>query len=383
MKHSFGLFLLLLGCVAPAKEPAPPNPAPSEKVRVPVSDPRVRSTGRVDHTDPNVARFAYPGVTFELAFEGETVTVELDDASKADPKHSNHYQVLVDGAPALDLAVTPGVHEYTLASGLAPGSHRVALYKKTEAFVGSGAFRSFSVLGKGPKALDLPARPARRLEFVGDSITCGYGNEATIDAPPAGNPSTGFTAENEDHYRSYDALAARALGAELHATCISGIGVTRDYGGKTSDQMPVLFGRTLPFEAEPAWDFAAYTPDAVIVNLGTNDFGQGVPDQAGFERAYDAFLGDLRRHYPNAHLACLTGPMFTNSWPAGEERLTKINQWVGGAVERRKAQGDTRISFLALAPQAPPFGEDWHPSLATHARMAGEVEHHLREKLGW
>ena len=218
---------------------------------------------------------------------------------------------------------------------------------------------------------------------MGDSITCGYGNEAKIDAPPGGNPSTGFTAENEDHYLSYGALAARLLEAELHTVCISGIGVTRDYGGKTSDQMPALFGRTLPFDAEGAWDFGSYVPDAVLVNLGTNDFGQGVPDQASFERAYDAFLADLRQRYPNALLACLTGPMLTYSWPAGEERLTKINRWVNGAVERRKAQGDGKISFLALAPQTSPFGEDWHPTLDTHARMAREVTGHLREKLAW
>ena len=99
-------------------------------------------------------------------------------------------------------------------------------------------------------------------------------------------------------------------------------------------------------------------------------------------KGYRAFM-HLRRHYPNAHLTCLTGPMFTNSWPAGEERLTKINQWVSGAVERRKAQGDARISFFALAPQTPPFGEDWHPTLDTHARMSRELEGHLREKLGW
>jgi hypothetical protein len=75
--------------------------------------------------------------------------------------------------------------------------------------------------------------------------------------------------------------------------------------------------------------------------------------------------------------------MLTDAWPAGEERLTKIDRWVSGAVQRRKAQGDAEISFLALAPQAPPFGEDWHPTLETHARMARELARHLRDRLGW
>jgi lysophospholipase L1-like esterase len=383
VKCSFGLAIFLLGCVAPAKSPPPSEKASVVTSRLSPNDPHVRSTGRIDRTDPNAVRFAYPGVSFELAFEGEGVNVELDEQDQSDPKRSNHYQVLIDGEPTLDLTVTPGLHEYTLASGLSPGEHRIALYKKTEGFVGRGGFRGFGLVGVGAKAIELPARPARRLEFVGDSITCGYGNEASIEAPPKGNPSTGFTAENEDHYRSYGALAARSLDAELHAVCISGIGVTRDYGGKTSDQMPAVFARTLPFDAEPAWNFAAYTPDAVIVNLGTNDFGKGVPEQASFETAYDTFLADLRRHYPNAHLACLTGTTLSDAWPAGEDRLTKINRWVNGAVERRRAQGDAKVSFLALAPQTPPFGEDWHPTLETHARMARELTGHLREKLGW
>ena len=133
-------------------------------------------------------------------------------------------------------------------------------------------------------------------------------------------------------------------------------------------------------------DYAHGTParvGVVLVNLGTNDFGQGIPDPAGFERAYDAFLAELRQRYPSAHLVCVTGPMVSDTWPPGEERLTKLNRWVTGAVERRKAQGDARISFLALEPQSPPFGEDWHPTLETHARMAREVTGHLREKLGW
>jgi lysophospholipase L1-like esterase len=378
--------LTLAGCVAPAKEPVSSTPfaqAPEASRRVAASDPHVRATGRVDRRDPNAPSFAYPGVTFELAFEGEGLTVELDDSGRGDAQHTNHYQVVVDGEPTVDLAVKPGTHEYTLASGLEPGKHHVALYKKTEAFVGLGTLRSFGIVGSGAKPLALPPRPARRLEFIGDSITCGYGNRASIEPPPRGNPSTGFTSENEDHYLSYGALAARALQAELHTVCISGIGVTRDYGGKTSDQMPALYGRTLPFEPEPAWDFSSYAPHAVVINLGTNDFGQGIPDQATFEQAYEAFLQELRGRYPDAHLACITGSMLSDTWPPGEERLTKINRWVSGIVERRKTAGDAKISFFALTPQSAPFGEDWHPTLDTHARMAREITGHLREALGW
>ncbi len=63
--------------------------------------------------------------------------------------------------------------------------------------------------------------------------------------------------------------------------------------------------------------------------------------------------------------------------------MTKINAWVSGVVERRRQGGDDKISFFALTPQSAPFGEDWHPTLATHAKMSKELTAHLKKSLGW
>ena len=54
-----------------------------------------------------------------------------------------------------------------------------------------------------------------------------------------------------------------------------------------------------------------------------------------------------------------------------------------GVVERRNQGGDDAISFLAFTPPKPPFGEDWHPTLATHKKMSAELNAHLRKELGW
>lgn len=380
------LLLASLSLAACTGAPAAPPPAPEKplpKLDVSAGDTRVRATGRVDTRDRARTRFSYPGVSFELAFEGSGVSALLDDRGSDDEKQANHYQVVLDGKPQRDFPVARGPGDYELASGLDAGRHHVTLYRLTESHVGESELLGFRVHGDRARALDPAPRPERRLEIIGDSITCGYGNELSVEPPPRGNPSTGFTAENENHYLSYGAIAARELEAELHSVCVSGIGVTRDYGGKTEAQMPDLFTRTLPAHAEPGWDFSRYVPDAVIVNLGTNDFGQGLPDPVTFIAAYEGFVAALRELYPRAHIACLTGTMVSDAWPAGEARLSKLNAWVSGVVERRREGGDDRISFLAMTPQSPPFGEDWHPTLATHRRMARELRTHLERTLGW
>ncbi len=374
-------------CAAACGGDKPPPKAPARQALpatdVAADDVHVRLTGRVDLHDAKRPQFAYPGSVVELAFEGAGLNVLLLDHGSSDPKKSNHYQVLIDGKEGKEFALTSGEMEYELAGGLGAGAHHVALYRLTEASVGKTELVGLRVFGKNAKLLDLPPRPSKRLEIVGDSITCGYGNEATIEPPPKGNPTSGFTAENENHYLSYGAIAARELGAELHTECVSGIGISRDYGGKTTDQMPDLFLRTFPYDPEPRWTFDKYIPDAVIVNLGTNDFGKGVPDQVTFTAAYEGFVAALREAYPHAHLATITGPMVSDAWPAGEQRLSKLNAWVSGVVERRRQGGDHNVSFLALTPQSPPFGEDWHPTVKTHRKMAGELTAHLKSAIAW
>ncbi len=378
------LFTLTAACVG-GQTPPPKAPARQALPATDVApdDSHVRLTGRVDVRDPKRVVFGYPGVLVELEFVGAAVNVLLNDHGSSEPKKANHYQVFVDGKPDKEIVVTAGQMEYELASGLAAGPHRVGLYRLTENFVGKTEFLGFRLFGKEAKLADLPPRPSKRIEIVGDSITCGYGNEASIEMPPKGNPSSGFTAENENHYLSYGAIAARELGAELQTVCVSGIGVTRDYGGKTTEQMPELYLRTSPFDSDQRWTFDKYVPDLVIVNLGTNDFGKGLPDEVSFIAAYEGFVAELRELYPRAHIACITGTMVSDAWPPGEQRLTKLNGWVSGVIERRKQGGDSNMSFFAMTPQSPPFGEDWHPTLATHQKMASELVNHLKSVIAW
>jgi lysophospholipase L1-like esterase len=313
------------------------------------------------------ARFAWPGSAIAATFDGTGIDVALRDAG------TNFFSVVVDGLEATTLSTNGAKETYTLASGLVPGRHSVILTKRTESFVGIVDFRGFS---PHDGAL-VPSPPpfTRRIEYVGDSITCGYGNLGK-------NATCPFSPDTEDVTSAYGALAGKELGAAVSVIAYSGIGMVRNYSGDTTDQMPVLFERTLPSEPTP-WSFAPPEPDVVVINLGTNDFAKGDPGPP-FERAYAGFLRQLRGHYPRTFVVSTLSPMLSDS-DAGTGARTTARTAIVDAVEQQRAAGDTRVSYFAFDPTRPNdgFGCDYHPSAATHRAMAAALVKAIRAVAGW
>jgi lysophospholipase L1-like esterase len=300
-------------------------------------------------------------------FEGTGLDAKIKDEG------TNFFSLVLDGGPALTLSTSRAREDYELASGLLPGRHTVVVTKRTEATVGTVQLLA---LAARDGALVPTTEPfTRRIEYVGDSITCGYGNLGA-------NATCPFTPATEDETLAYGAIAGRELGAEVRAIAYSGIGIYRNYEGSTVDQMPVLFERTLAKETG-RWLFETPEPDVVVINLGANDFAKGDPGEP-FARAYVAFLGQLRDHYPSAHVICALSPMVYDAPPEHRER-TIVAAVLHKAVSDRAAAGDKRIHYFEFEPPKPGegFGCDFHPSLLTHRTMATALVAEIRALTGW
>lgn len=353
----------------------PPSQTPSPGltwVTVPASDSRIQYMGRVDVSDA-AAVFSYPGVSSKVRFKGDAISLLLKDRSTGDKRTTNYYQVTLDAQLPMKFAVHGDQAVYEIGWSLAPGEHTLELVKLTESEVGTSELQGFKVHGA---LLDPPARPALKLEFIGDSITCGYGNEMSI--PEADNPTTGFHSINQNITRSHGWLTARNLGAEVMTVCYSGRGMYRNNTGDTTGTLPQLHDRVLPRQAAPRWDFARYTPSIVVLNLGTNDFAPGTPDADRFTAAYQDFVARLRSHYPQARIICAVGPIMNDWYPSGKKHWSKIQDWVSSVVKDFNARGDARVHYLAYTPQQGPYGEDWHPSAATQEAMATQLTDFIR-----
>lgn len=337
------------------------------------TDGRVAIMGRVDRTDPSRVRVGYPGVTFRVRFEGPSLAARFSCTTGA-----SRIAVLVDGGAPRVLQLAAGESEVPLAEGLGPGPHVVDVVHRTETWQGIVGVRGF-VVGPGAKLLPSEPRPARRLLLVGDSVTCG---EAIDRAPDCRDAHAAAVTGNG--YLSYGMLLGRALGAEVHLVCYGGRGLVRDWRGKTNVLTgPQLFDAALPIDGHPVpWNHADYTPDVVIVSLGTNDFNLDLgplPEREPFVAAYVAFVRAIRARYPAAQVLLTEGAIVNDEKDPARPQKTVLRDYIAETVRRA---GDARVRAV---PAAHYPGDDCnpHPTRAQHEAMARDLEPVVRAATGW
>lgn len=322
-------------------------------------DPRIQWVGRVGHGASGVRLF-WSGSGFVVTMSGTGLDVTMCDPN-------NRFTLLVDDQVVLPSCGPFASGARTLVSGLSPGEHTVSVLRRSEPLFGETLITSVSVHAGEL----LPTRaPAAQVEVLGDSISCGYGNEATHSDVP-------FSVHTENHYHTYAALVARGLGLRLSTIAWSGRGVVRNHADDPSLLMPVLYERVLPLEHDAtAWHFRDPT-QLVLIHLGTNDFGAPRrPSAALFVDGYVRLLQTVRQRRPATPILCTIGPMLEPLW------LERARTYVNDAVERRRAAGDGAVHFHALATPNRDPGTDSHPSVRTHESMADELLPVARRLLG-
>lgn len=337
-------------------------------VTIGADDARLQYTGRVDFRQPAAPVLSWPATTIAGNFTGTSLTIRLDDRLG-----KNYFDVYIDGdlaRPRL-VAASPGSRSYLIADDLAPGRHGFLIVKRTEGEEGPTVFQGVE-LADGGELLPPPPRKARRIEFFGDSITSGMGNESPADGPD-------HLPKDKNSYLSYASIAARALDAEAHLVSHSGIGVSISWFPFT---MPDYFDQLdAAGNNDTQWDFKAWTPDVVVINLLQNDKWlidregrvQPPPGDAERVRSYRRFVETIRAKYPRAYIVCALGSM---------DAVAPGSKWPGhvrAAVEQLNGAGDGRIGMVLF----PYTGFNGHPRVAQHEANAALLTAFIRRKMGW
>ncbi|ADL49958.1 SGNH/GDSL hydrolase family protein [Clostridium cellulovorans] len=321
--------------------------------------------GRFDTSDAAGPKFAWSNTTIKANFVGTGISVNLKSTG------DNWFNVIVDGVVQTPINVTSTTSSpIALVSGLEKGKHTIELVKRTEAFVGDVQFLGFSV--SDGKLLNPPKPSSKRILFIGDSITCGYGNEGT-------DPNKSFTTKNENASLAYGALTAKLLGADPMTICWSGKGVLRNYGGDPKDVMPEIYNQVLPYNKNLTWNPKNWVPQVIVINLSTNDYSVGIPDKTTFTAVYSKFIDNIRSEYPKADIYCAIGPMLNG------ENLDSQRDYISGIVKSKEASIHNKVHFIEFPQQdfANGLGEDWHPSVKTHELMAKQLAEKIKTDLGW
>ena len=343
------------------------------------ADKHIQYTGRISFTNPQRPAFNYPGVQIIAAFEGTSLRM------LAKPR-SGYFMAQIDEAEPFKVAFRGDCDSLvTLATALPEGRHTVRLMYAIEGYEFYPEFWGF-VLDKGRQLVDAPALPSRKIEFIGNSITCGYGNEGT-------KKEEGFQYETENHYYSYASITARALEAQHWVVARSGIGAYRNYGeaktGNPRSCMPVQYEYTgyawdLKLREEPSflrekWDFSRYQPDVVCINLGTNDLSTNNYDTSLLKQGYQKLYKLVRQHNPKAKIVFLTGSMLY------KQELQTAKQLLDEVTAEAKQAGDKEVYRFDMAPidSNEFYGNDYHPNVYQDEKMAGELTAFLRRLMNW
>jgi lysophospholipase L1-like esterase len=392
------------------------EPASASQVRVQAAA-TTKFQGRFDLKDPTKPRFDWSGNSMTARFQGTEVTWGAESGVEV------AYEEIIDGN--MQKVILGGaVENKTVTRQLPDGVHEITVMRTSEALYGDSAFIPFTF---GPHTTQLPVPDkAHRIEYIGDSITCGYGDEGpnatcpydvTIRTAPDGMGGTDEVKIplTQNIYLAYGSIAARKLDAEATTICFSGKGVNVNYreqgfgeGAAKADPktkpdpdakttIPMYYLRTLATERPEAggqpWDFSKEAqPDVVVLNLGTNDFARDlnqdtVPDGIdlpAFQAAYAKFVDFVRSKRPDAHIFLAVPPMVTDKFPLDNAR-TNLRNTLRAITEQRNAAGDQKVYFMEYVQMGTRYGLgcDYHPNLEVHRIMADQTVGAIRSKTCW
>ena len=324
----------------------------------------IQYVGRIDFTNKKLPRYWQPGVYVKARFTGTFCNVIVNDEMLWGKNH-NYLEVIVDDTVLYRLQTKGKRDTIRVANGLSNGTHTILIAKNTEANIGYIELVGLQCKG----LLPLSAKPIRKMECIGNSITCGASaDESEI---PCGK---GVWQDQHNAYLAYGPVTARNLNAQWILSSVSGIGLIHSCCNMDV-VMPQVYDNINMRNKDDSlrWNFALYQPDVVTVCLGQND---GAQDSTLFCTAYVQFLQRLRGDYPKAKIVCLTSPMADSSLASSQKK------YLSGIVTFMNKNGDQNVSHYFFAKRYY-HGCDSHPNVSEHKQIAAELTAYVKKLMNW
>ena len=322
------------------------------------------------------ASFIYTGKKLSITVVGSPV-INHEDAEN----NCARIAVYVNGERKVDDMVTQEEQTYTVWESDAAETVEVKIIKLSESAMSVAGIKDLEIAeGEGV----VPAAKKEHLiEFIGDSITCGYG----VDDEDPLHP---FSTKTEDVTRAYAYLTAQLLSCDCRMFSASGYGIISGYTAdpeiKSAEQLiPLYYSSygfsydTFPGGKKPMdipWDFTEKQPDIIVINLGTNDdsYCQETEwKQEEYRDKYAEFLLDVRAKNPGAEIFCVLGLMGARLYPRVCEACRMY----------REKTGDEKIYTVELPEQDGEKGyvADYHPLHSAHKLAAEKLASEIKSVL--
>ena len=248
--------------------------------------------GRPYHIN-DVPAFTWSNSGIEFCGKFDRLTVFFGENTAAQPVI---FKIIVDKLEIKTSVVGKGVT--AVIENLRDKVHNVKILRISE---GSNCISvdKVQIYGKTPEFIPVPEKKRLKLEFLGDSITAGYGVIADSERME-------YTTYEQDSTKTYAYLTAKALDAEIRTICISGEGICHSCGDHVGTPFIKFFNRTS--RGIDGYMPDDYVPDVFVVNGGTNDKRSHVTSEEFIEGVI-TLLKDIRSKYPKTPIIWMYGMM--------------------------------------------------------------------------
>ncbi|WP_264509661.1 SGNH/GDSL hydrolase family protein [Flavobacterium sp. N1719] len=321
--------------------------------------------GRIDQKAPR--QFLLIGAAASVTFDFEGTAAQIQLQSVDQWEHHNYFTLVVDDQVQGRFTINAGAAQPFAVEANTSGKHRVTLYKATEASSGNILIDLTTTTNLIPS--QVPTR--KRIEFIGDSITCGAQSDTS------GVPcNQGQYFDQHNAYFAYGPELARKLNCDFVLSSVSGIGMYRNWNDEHQSEpiMPEVYNNLYLDKNNAVPYNTSLAPEIVSICLGTNDlsYGDGVKKRLPFNAStytanYIAFIENIYQRYPNTQIVILDSPMVSG---AQKEALNIALEAV--LKHFKKDKQHKRIQLFQFQTVFA-HGCTGHPSVSDHAQMAQQL----------
>ncbi|UOB18133.1 SGNH/GDSL hydrolase family protein [Abyssalbus ytuae] len=321
------------------------------------------TSGRTDTTATNDIVLIGSASSISFKVQGDSCTVLLKN------KEASHGYIALEidneYIERLKIEGTSYIH-YNLPLKKEKEYHNITLYKATEAQTGDILFGGINA----KKIAKIPSDNRKKIEFIGNSITCGMGVD--YEKIPCGS---GEWFDQHNAYFAYGPRVARALNVDFMLSSSSGIGVYRNWDVDGPTMPEVYENRYLNTDSTKKWNFKRFNPDVVSICLGTNDLSDGddihprLPfDAQSFTEKYISFVNKIYSHYPSVQVVLLSSPMMEG------EKSEILNKCLKDVKKYFDENSESKKEIAIYSFEAAfPHGCTSHPDIKDHKVMAEKL----------
>ena len=294
----------------------------------------------------------------ELKFKGNKIEFDFSEYTAEQPIYIKLYADDVVVRYGLPEKHTKAIYDFS-----SDKTHTVKLLRVSEGDVPL-VLKSIRICGKAPEFLVPPHDKMLKLEFLGDSITAGWGVLANKDR------NQYYTFE-QDSTMTYAFLTAEYFNADIRTVCYSGQGVFKNCAGDTGYRFRRIFNMNT--RVRDGFNHSDWTPDVMVLNCGTNDVPGGTTYDEMFKEG-EALIDDVRKAYKDAKIVWVYGMM-----------NDKFHDTFKKLVAKKNNEGDKNIYYLPLekiTAEKNEIGAVGHPNFNASVRVSNKLSKFILKILG-